>query len=252
MRDNDHVRRLIRPVAGGLVLAVAGALALGAPAAGAAVARAKPPKTVYAVTFSPRSALYRIDPRSHAKTLVGRARAELTDLAFRGKTLYAISFTTLYRLNAKTGASHKVGSLGLSSANALVNRPKTSTLYGADQDGDFFKINARTGRVTIIGVFGNGFGSSGDLAFADGRLYATVSRAGRTSSLLATVNVRTGTAKVVGKTGYSKVYGLVTGRGALYGATFSGKFLAISRRTGRARTIWNEGIAVGGLTVPSS
>ncbi len=71
-------------------------------------------------------------------------------------------------------------------------------------------------------------------------------------SFLAMVNVRTGAAKIIGNTHYSDVWGLVTGTGALYGATYGGKFLAISPATGRGKVIWTERIAVGGLAVPSS
>ncbi|MGO9217299.1 MAG: hypothetical protein ACLP5E_05920 [Streptosporangiaceae bacterium] len=115
-----------------------------------------------------------------------------------------------------------------------------------------FTINARTGRATIIGRFGRRLGSAGDLTFADGHLYATVDRHGSKWSFLATVNIRTGAANVIGPTGYRDVYGLVTENGAIYGATYSGKFLAICPITGRGRVIWNEGIAVGGLAAPSS
>lgn len=247
MRCINHAVKRVYLAAAGLTLAVTGALVV-SPAAGASVARPQPPKIVYAATFAPNSALYRLNPRAHTKKLVGRAGVELTDLSFRRKTLYAISFTSLYRLNVKTGHSHFVGALGLSSANALATRPKTHTLYGADQAGDFFKVSARTGRAKLIGVFGHGLGSLGDLTFAGGRLYASVFRAGSTSSLLARVNIRTGAAKVIGRIRYANVYGLVTGRGALYGATIGGKFLAISRSTGRGKLIWKDGLRIGGLT----
>jgi len=250
MGENHHGRRFTRPIASGVVLAVAGALTLSSSAAGSADVLARPPQTVYAITFSHHSALYLLHPRSHAVILEGRARVELTDITFRGKTLYAISFTTLYRLNPKTGASHRVGSLGLTAANALATQPKTNILYGADQLGHFFKISARTGHVTRVGVFGHGLGSMRDLTFANGHLYAAVFRPGSTRALLARVNLRTGAARIIGRMGFNNVFGLVTGQGALYGATFGGSFLAISPRTGHGRVIWKEGIAVGGLATP--
>lgn len=247
---NLHGRRLTRQVARGVVLAAAGVLALAPVSANAVAARPMPPKTVYVITFSPNSVLYRLDPRSHRETRKGLTGVELTDVTFRGKTLYAISFTDLYRLNAATGASHHIGSLGFSAANALVTQPNTGTLYGADQYGDFFKINSRTGHATLIGTFGGGLGSAGDLTFANGHLYAAVSESGSAESFLATVNVRTGSAKIVGNTGSSNVWGLITGKGALYGATYGGSFLAISATTGRAKVIWKEGIAAAGMTAP--
>ena len=269
MRDTDLVKtrlkRLLRPIYGGLAVAVAGSLLLGASAASAAptsaatpnaakpdaAARAKQPRGIYAITFAPDSALYRLNPGSHRARLVGRTGVRLTDLAFRGRTLYAISFTDLYRLSARTGARREIGKLGVSGANALATRPATNSLYGADRNGILFRVNPCTGRATIIGRFGRHLLSAGDLAFADGHLYATVEHRGSTRSLLASVNARTGAAKVVGSTGYRNVYGLVTRYGALYGATFSGKFLAICRRTGRARAIWDDGLPIGGLAARS-
>jgi hypothetical protein len=259
MRDTDLVKtqlkRLFRPIYGGLAVAVAGSLLVGASAASAAptsaAAHAKQPRGIYAITFAPHSALYRLSPGSHRARLVGRTGVRLTDLAFRGRTLYAISFTDLYRLNARTGARHTIGKLGVSGANALATRPATDTLYGADRNGILFRVNPRTGRAAIVGRFGGHLLSAGDLTFADGHLYATVEHRGSTRSLLASVNARTGAATVIGSTGYRNVYGLVTRNGALYGATFSGKFLAICRRTGRARAIWDDGLPIGGLAARS-
>jgi|GEM_PF-6880200 len=274
MRDTDLVKtqltRLFRPIYGGLAVAVAGSLLLGASAASAAptraatpraatpraatpdaAAHAKQPRGIYAITFAPNSALYRLNPGSHRARLVGRTGVRLTDLAFRGRTLYAISFTDLYRLSARTGARREIGKLGVSGANALATRPATNALYGADRNGILFRVNPCTGRATIIGRFGRHLLSAGDLAFADGHLYATVEHRGSARSLLASVNARTGAAKVVGSTGYRNVYGLVTRYGALYGATFSGKFLAMCRRTGQARAIWDDGLPIGGLAARS-
>jgi hypothetical protein len=247
-----------------LVLAVTGVLALTpsavSAATGAATARptkaatgaatARPPRTVYVVTFADPSVLYRLKPGSHKETLKGNTGVELTDIAFRGRTLYAVSFTTLYTLDVTTGASHAVGGLGLIGANALVAQPKTNTLYGADEGGDFFKINHRNARVTMIGSYGHDLGSSGDLTFARHRLYATVFKesSSRTRSFLARINLRTGAAKIIGNTGYNNVYGLVSRNGALFGTTFGGKFISISRRTGRGKLIWKDGLAVGGAT----
>jgi hypothetical protein len=247
MRHINYAIKGVHLAAAGLTLAITGTLVV-SPAAGASVSRPAPPKIVYAITVAPHSALYRLNPRAHTKKLVGHAGVELTDLTFRGKTLYAVSFTSLYRLNTKTGRSHFIGALGFSTANALATRPKTHALYGADTAGNFFKVNTRTGRAKLIGVYGHGLGSLGDLTFAGGRLYASVFRAGSTSSLLARINIRTGAAKIIGRIRYANVYGLVTGRGTLYGATFGGKFLAISRSTGRGKLIWKDGLAIGGLT----
>jgi hypothetical protein len=248
-----HYRRLVvtRVATGALALGLAVMMTPAAQAASAGCVRARPPRLAYAVTFSSDSALYRLAPRSRKVTFVGSTGARLTDITFRHKILYAISFTALYRLNTASGARRRVGPLGVTSANALATRPHTNVLYGATQHGEFFTISARTGHATVIGTFGHHLGSAGDLTFARGRLYATVTRPHSTESLLATVNVRTGAASIIGRTGNRDVYGLVTGTRSLYGATYSGDFLSISARTGRATAIWHDGLAVGGLATPS-
>jgi hypothetical protein len=243
-------KRLVGGIATAVTLAAAGALALAPASANAAVASPPPPHTVYAITLSGNSALYTLNTWSHRETLKGNTGTELTDITFQGRTLYAISFTDLYWLNPATGVSHHIGSLGLSTANALTTDPRTNTLYGADLSGDFFRVNPWTGHTTLIGNFGHGLSSAGDLTFAGGRLYAAVSLNGSAETYLATVNVRTGAARIVGDTRYTDVFGLVSGNGALYGATDNGLFLAISPFTGRARTIWREGLDVAGLATP--
>jgi hypothetical protein len=253
MTSYARFRKLLlqRPLAAVLTLAAAGTLTLAPAAADAAPARPMPPRLVYGVTFAADSALYRLYPRSHRAVLAGRAGTRLTDLAFRHGILYAISFTALYRLSPASGARHKIGSLGITAANALATQPGTDALYGTDQHGEFFRVNPRTGRAAVIGRYGHGLGSSGDLVFANHRLYATVTRPHSAESILATVNVRTGAARIVGRTGYHRVWGLVAAGRQLYGATSAGSFLAISAWTGRARVIWREGLDIGGLTTVS-
>jgi len=102
----------------------------------------------------------------------------------------------------------------------------------------------------VIGRLGHLLGSSGDLTFARGRLYATLSEPGSQLSFLARVNLRSGAATIIATTRHNRVWGLVTGTRGLYGATFGGSFLAISPATGRTRVIWRDGLAVGGLAVP--
>ena len=183
--------------------------------------------------------------------LEGHAGLFLSDITFRGKVLYGISFTALYRLNAATGARRRVGALGLSGANALATQPGTNTLYGASHHGDLFTISTRNWPGQRHRRVRPPPRLSRRPDVRARRLQTTVSRPGSARSFLATVNVRTGAARVIGNTGYNKVWGLVTGSGTLYGATVSGNFLAISAATGRARVIWKDGLPVSGLAAPS-
>lgn len=236
-----------RTWAAGIALALGVAAPLALP--GAAHAAKKPPKTVYAVSFSTDSTLYKLKPRSEKVRTIGSTGVRLTDVAFRGTKLYAVGFTSLYRLDPSTGASTFVGGLGVSDANALTVRPRTNVLYGAGDTGTFFKVDHKTGDTKTIGSLGGGYGTSGDLAFIGKKLYAAVHPSGSTESFLAKVSLKTGKAKIVGSTGFNDVFGLVAKKGVLYGATFGGQWLTISTETGKGKSRWSTGVTIGGMTL---
>jgi len=206
-----------------------------------------PSPGVYLATFASNSSLYRLNPQTHSVDAVGQAGAQLTDIAFRGDTLFAVGFGSFYRISLATGVAQYIGSLGVSGANALVSQPGADVLFGATVSGGLFEIDPSSGETTVIGDFGSGLGSSGDLAFLDGRLYATVTQSGHPDALLATIDLVTGRASLLGDTGFRDVYGLSAGSGFLYGATYSGDFISISPATGRGQLLWREGIPAGGL-----
>ena len=52
--------------------------------------------------------------------------------------------------------------LGVSDANALVS-DTNGALYGATASGSFIRIDPQTGLATVIGSYGSGLASSGDL-----------------------------------------------------------------------------------------
>jgi hypothetical protein len=212
----------------------------------------KAPKEVFAVSLAPNSGLYKFEPRKKKAKVIGSTGTELTDIAFRGKKLFGVSFTALYTIDRSTGAASVVGSLGTSSTNALVTDPKNNQLYGADQQGDFFSIDPSTGQITLIGDFGNGLGSAGDLAFVHHKLYATVYQQQPQSlkSSLAKIDIKSGAATEIGDTGTKNVWGLVDDGDNLYGATKNGRFVSIATKNGKAKTIWKDGIVVSGLAPP--
>jgi large repetitive protein len=71
-------------------------------------------------------------------------------------------------LDTLTGAATRIGSLGVTDANALVFG-SNGALYSADVAGNFLTLNTTTGQATTVGQIG--FGSAGDLAFVGGTLY---------------------------------------------------------------------------------
>ena len=122
--------------------------------------------------------IFQVDAKSGATTTVGRLHQGplgMADIAVTPDgTIYAITADALLRLNPATGLTSRVGLLAVSGrANALAS-DRLGRLYGATDVGEFFEVNASTGHARVIGLFGGGLSSEGDLAFApDGTLFAT-------------------------------------------------------------------------------
>jgi hypothetical protein len=231
--------------------ALVGSMLLSAAAAGASSARpaAVKPGTIYMTDFVSDSALYRVNATNGAATRVGYTGVQLTDLAFKGSTLYAVGFSTLYKINPTTAQATTVGSLHRADVNALVANPTNGKLYGAGSNsGGFVSISSTTGQSTQIGTFGPGLTSAGDLVFIKGVLYASVNRQGYSDTWLVRVNVTTGTAKLIGDLGSPDVWGLALRSGTLYGATREGNWLRISPSNGHATVIGHNSVQQAGLT----
>lgn len=203
--------------------------------------------TIYACDFVGSSTLYRVNASTGAATAVGPMNIQCTDVAFRGHQLYATTFASLYRINPNTGGSVLVGNIGATDINALGVNPLTGKIYGAGANsGSFYEINPSTGAASIIGSFGPGLTSAGDLAMLNNLMYATVNRAGFVNSWLARVNLSTGVATLIGDMGRSLVYGLSVRSGNLYAATNGGALVRVNRATGATTLVGNSGVAYGG------
>lgn len=199
--------------------------------------------------FGP-SALWLVNPSpSGGDYLIGTVQASdgsqpvITDIALAPNgTLYGISFSTMYLLDRQTALATSVGNgLGASNVNALVC-DSGGNLFAATTNGDFGKVNPQTGSAAFIGSYGNGYTSSGDLAFGPGgALYASVKAPNTLNDVLVVANPSTGSAAAVnpgGNLGFRNVYGLSFFRGVLYGfagssgSCGSGTLIAIDPATG--------------------
>ena len=168
------------------------------------------------------------------------ARPEITDIAWNDldRSLYGVSFEALYQIDRTTGLAHRIGTtLDVADVNALAF-DASGNLYSATDTGDFVFINISTGRASVIGTFGNGYESSGDLAFGpDGSLFGTVKVPGRTTDVLISVNPSTGKATEIGETGYRDVFGLFFVEDQLYGVTAENLLITIDTQTGNASLV---------------
>lgn len=202
--------------------------------------------TAYAVTDN---ALYRLvlsGPGSDERVATLNTASVVTDLAWDGSDLYAVTFRDLVRIDAATGNVTLVGDLGTYDMNALTADGQ-GNLYAASGSGGLYRVDKATGETTRVGSLG--FAASGDLAFTPGgTLYATVTSSpfAETDSL-ATVDVATGQATVIGEIGYGSVFGLDVQGGVLYGLTLAGELLTLDVTTGRGTLVRETGLDFTGM-----
>jgi Repeat of unknown function (DUF6923) len=187
------------------------------------------PRTAIFASSGTLSILYRVGLQATGTdSAIGALRTpagvdlSMTDLALSPKRgLWGITATDLYRIDAGTGVSTRVGALGTTDMNALAFAPD-GRLFGARTAGDVFVIDTVSGLAQLIGSYGSVQLSGGDMAFApDGRLFATV--VGPPMDRLVLVNLSTGVATPAGTAasiGFSNVWGLVFVDDQLYGLTF--------------------------------
>jgi len=204
------------------------------------------------------STLFQIDPASGSVKVVGETGFVVTDIAFLPDgRLFGVTFTHLLSINPQTAAATVVGSgIGFSDVNALVS-DRNGVLYAAtlaglfQTSGRFLRIDPTSGLGTLIGFYGGGLESSGDLAFdADGTLFGTATD-GSFSDFLVRVDVATGRVTIVGSVGFPDIVGLVFGPdGQLYASARGNSFnvpvlIRIDKFTGVGTVVANIASANG-------
>ncbi len=192
------------------------------------------------------SKLFTLDPATGSSGLVGpTGMANVTDIAFHGPTLYGVSFSQFLRLNPDTGAAIAIGNTGFTTNGLAVS--EEGTIYSGTTDGKLIRINPVTGVGTLIGLFGGGMTSSGDLAIDDnGVLYGALNSGG--SVVIARIDRATGVATVIGPTGFSTVYGLAILCCRFFGCTSAGELLSLNAATGAGTVIGKNAVSMGGMS----
>lgn len=180
-----------------------------------------------------------VDTHSHLLHIIGNSGLYLTDLAFYPTThvLYGITFEALYKINTKTAAATLIADTSGTQLNALYVASNKVAYTEGPNVSELYKLNLKTGAETPVGP-SNGYYSSGDIAYYNGKLVWTT-----TSNQLLTLNPSTGAAKAPISLPISNMFGLAsTGTGLLYGfagTSFYQIFPAAKSESARTKLLAN-------------
>ena len=183
-----------------------------------------------------------VDVATGVSSLVGNMGQAMFDIAFDSVgNLWGITGgAQLYSINSTTAAATLVGATSTGFINSLVFGPG-GVLYAAGNN--LYSINTTTGAGTQIGV-GNGYNSSGDLAFVGGNLYLSSNPTQNDSLWL--INETNGLGTNIGGIGFGAVFGLATPDNiTLYGLSGT-TVLSINTTTGTGSSVVNY--SGGGMT----
>ncbi|HJZ85418.1 MAG TPA: hypothetical protein VKN99_09625 [Polyangia bacterium] len=221
---------------------------------------------VAAVYAHSDSTLYKVDPDSLAVTSVGlfqwpsNSTDQMTDIAIdRDGNMIGISFMSVYAVDKSTAACRLLSMLdrsfnGLSFVPGQGPDPSApEVLLAAALDGSVYRLDPMTGRSTPLGNFGGGLSSSGDLVSVTGfGTVATVKQSQPGNDFLARIDPATGTATVIGDTGFADVWGLGYWKGKIYGFTDGTQFVLIDPTTGAGSLVLSSSVAWWGAGVTTS
>lgn len=206
--------------------------------------------------------LYEVDPNDLTVTTVGNfgwpggsIGEQMTDIALdEDGNMIGISFYRVYRVDKYTAQCTYLADLqdtfnGLSFVEGVGIDPGPA-LVGATLSGGWYEIDPDTGASTLIGNYGGGMGSSGDIVFVRGAgAFATVTHPSYSTDVLVEVMPNSGQAVVIGETGFNEIWGVAYWAGQVFGFTNAGQFILIDVTTGQGTLVesstasfWGAGV----------
>lgn len=195
--------------------------------------------------------LYKVDPDSPTLevTLIGQfdwpagyENELMTDLAVDSdEHITGITFGNMWQIDNSTAHVTFIHALAGTEFNGMTFRPNPQG--GADQlvatglDGKVWQLDPLTGDQTEIGAYGGQVISSGDMvSILNYGTIATVKQ-GSEYDYLARIDEVTGTATIIGPTGYADIWGLGYWKNKAYGFVATNQFVEIDVATGVATYI---------------
>ncbi|MBI5480410.1 MAG: hypothetical protein HY906_16220 [Deltaproteobacteria bacterium] len=218
---------------------------------------------VGAVYAHSSSQLYKIDPDTLDVTLVAAfdwpaGSDQMTDIALdKDGNMVGISYGTVYSVNKDTAACTRLASLdrsfnGLSFVPADEVGTGVEILVGAALDGSVYRIDKTTGASSLIGNYGGGMSSSGDIVSVTGFGTVATVKQGLGTDWLVRVDANTGVATTIGDTGVADIWGLGFWKDKVYGFTDNYEFVLVDIHTGVAQLVKTGDVAWWGAGVTTS
>ena len=203
------------------------------------------PQIVSKVYAHSATILYQVDPDDLTLTEVGPfvwpeglTGEQMTDIAVdAAQNMIGVSFGRVYSVDKETAECTYLADLsdgfnGLSFVDGDGTSDET-TLVGATTSGEWYTLDMETGASSLIGTYGEEMSSSGDIVFIrDAGAYATVNHPDYTTDVLVTVDPSSGSATVIGETGFDDIWGIGYWGGQIFGFTERGEFILIDATTG--------------------
>ena len=206
--------------------------------------------------------LFLVDPGTLEVTPVARftwpfAPDKMTDIAIdRNGDMIGISFDTVYAVDKSTATCRRLAPLdrqfnGLSFVHT--DGAEQETLLATALDGSVHRLDPETGASTLIGNFGSGYRSSGDMVSVAGfGTVATVKSDFSETDWLVNIDPTTGTATPIGDTGQKNIWGLGFWGNQVYGFTSEHEFVLVDVRSGAASLVSTGEVAWWGAGVTTS
>lgn len=185
--------------------------------------------------------LYRLDPKTKQVTVIGDFQGckDIIDIALdESSNLFGAGYDALYRIEKSDASCTEIATGSYPNSLSFVPKgtvdPNEEALVGYDQ-GDYLRIDTKTGAVTKIGELGSNFRSSGDIvSVKGGKTYLTVKDVGFKGSCTQTdclVEVDPQTGAVVknwGSIEHKNVFGLSFWGGKVYGFDDTGNLFEVT------------------------
>ena len=192
-------------------------------------------------------ALYEVELPSGEIRLLTRTGARYTDIALApDRQLYGVSRTQLFGLNDE---SPTVRPLGVSDSWVALDVGPDGLLYAAGENDRVVAIDLESFETRVVARLPPPFVASGDIAFVEGRMLITVTDRPSSSSddtRLAEIDLSTGTAEILGRTGFPCIWALAAFGPQLWGFTCDGTLLRIDPFSGDTDLVRTLGIRIGG------